>query len=258
MIELSKLFKEIAMAYKLKNGKFKVDCKYPGCPFESEFAINQNIMGMTEEDVETEAKKIARDMARIKHDAVYGAKHNLTNPTVKKVSGIFEAVGAKTSVFKGQQDAVKYKEYKKGDKILQKGDIATTICEVVKGSAYVDKNKSHTYKVGDSFGAAALLVNQTRTVDIIAGEDGTMIAFFNLKELSKKDPRKSKELYTEAMEDIFDVMQEMENMIENLENDLEKERIINENRKGRITELEGELLEMQKDLSNLKGKDSFK
>lgn len=246
------------MAYKLKKGVFKVDCKQPGCPFDYEFEINQNIMGVTEEDVESEAKKIARDMARIKHDSVYGSKHSLFNPTIRKVSGVYEAMGAKSPSIKYQSEATKYKEYKKGDMILQKGDIATTICEVVKGTAYVDKNKAHVYKVGDSFGAAALLVNQTRTADVIAGEDGTTIAFYNLKELNNKDPRKAKELYTEAMEDVFDVIQDMEQLVEKLENELEKQTIINQNRKERIDELEKSLLESKKEMAEIKGSSSFK
>ena len=246
------------MGFKLKKAVFKVDCKHPGCPFDTEFIITQNIMGVTEEDVENEAKKLCLGMARIKHDAVYGTKHQLTNPTVKKLSALYEAIGSKGSAIINQVEAVKYRDYKKGEIILKKGDIATTICEVVKGHAYVEKNPNHKYKAGDSFGAAALLVNQTRTTDIIAGEDGTTIAFYNLQELNKKDPRKAKELYTEAMEDIFNIIREMELIIDKLESDLEKERMISENRKTRMEELENELIECQKIIADCKGKDSFK
>lgn len=246
------------MGFKLKKAIFKVDCNYPSCPFEEEFTITQNLMGLTEEDVENEARKLCVGMARIKHDALYGAKHPLTNPTVKKLSALYEAIGTKSSSIFNQVEAVKYKEYKKGDTILKKGDIATTICEVVKGYAYVDKNPNHKYKPGDSFGAAALLVNQTRTVDIISGEDNTTIAFYNLQELNKKDPRKAKELYTEAMEDIFNVLKEMETLIDKLELELEKEKMISENRKARLEELENELIECKKMIIELNGKDSFK
>jgi len=246
------------MGFKLKKAVFKIDCKYPGCPFDTEFTVTQNIMGMTEDDVENEAKKLALGMARIKHESVYGAKHQLTDPTVKKLSALYEAVGAKTSTIINQVEAVKYKEYKKGDVILKKGDIASTICEVVKGHAYVEKNPNHKYKVGDTFGAAALLVNQTRTTDIISGEDGTVIAFYNLQELSKKDQRKAKELYTEAMEDIFNIIREMEDIIDSLETELEKEKMISENRKIRMEELEEELIQCQRTIIELKGKDSFK
>ena len=127
------------MAYKLKKGIFKVECKHSGCPFSVEIEIKQNIMGMTEDDVESESKKIVKDMALIKHDAMYGSKHSLTTPTVRKISGVYEAIGAKSSTIVNQNEAVRYKEYKKDEIILKKGDIATTICEVVKGFAYVEK-----------------------------------------------------------------------------------------------------------------------
>lgn len=246
------------MAYKLKTGKYRVACKYPGCTFDHEFSINQVIMGVTEEDVESEAKKFARDMARVKHDALYGNKHTLTNPTIRKISGVFEAVGAQSSMLKRQSDAVKYQEYKKGEKILNKGDLATTICEVVKGSAAVDRNNATPYKPGESFGAAALLVNQVRTADVVACEDGTMIAFYNLKELSKKDPRKAKELYAEAMEDVFDVIQALEGTVSSLEEELEKTKIIAENRKSRVAELENQLIQYEKKIEAEKNANSFK
>ncbi len=246
------------MAYKLKTGKFRVTCKHPGCTFDHEFTINQVIMGVTEDDVESEAKKFARDTARVKHDALFGNKHTLTNPVIRKISGVYEAIGAKSSMLKRQSDAVKYQEYKKGEKILNKGDLATTICEVVKGSASVDRSNATPYKPGESFGAAALLVNQVRTADVIACEDGTMIAFYNLKELSKKDPRKAKELYAEAMEDVFDVIQALEGTVSEMEAELEKTKIIAENRKSRIAELEAQLIEFEKKMEADKTADSFK
>lgn len=246
------------MAYKLSKGKYRVSCKYSGCTFDHEFALTQTIMGMTEEDVESEAKKFVRDMARVKHDAVHGAKHTLTAPVIRKISGVYEAVGAQSSVLKRQSDAVRYQEYKKGDKILNKGDLAATVCEVVKGSAGVDRANAQPYKPGESFGAAALLVNQVRTADVIALEDGTMIAFYNLKELSRKDPRKAKELYDEAMEDIFSVIQSLETAVSELETELEKTRISLENRKARVAELEEQLIGYEKQIEEITGRDSFK
>lgn len=230
------------MAYRLKNGEFRVTCKNPGCSFDFKAKITQNIQGITEEDVESEALKIAKDIGRLKHDAIYGKNHTLTNPSIRKVSGVYEAIGAMKKSLVNQNEAIKYKEFNKGEHILKKGDIAATICEVIKGSAYVDKNKSHVYKAGESFGASALLINQTRTADVISGEDNTTVAFYNLKKLSKKDPRKAKTLYTNAMEDIFDVIENLENLVSNLENSLEEERIVSENRKERIIVLEEELL----------------
>lgn len=82
------------MAYKLKDGVFAVRCRHEGCPFNSRLAIDQNLMGMTEQDVEIEAKKIARDMARNKHDAVYGKSHTLEKPDIHRVSGVYQPFGA--------------------------------------------------------------------------------------------------------------------------------------------------------------------
>jgi CRP-like cAMP-binding protein len=240
------------MAFKLKKGIFRVSCKNPGCTFDKEFEIPNNLMGVTEEDVESEAKKIAKDMASIKHDALFGKRHYLTNPLIRKVNCVYEAIGASAASIISQSEAVKYNEYKKGDIILRKGEIATTICEVVKGKAVVDKTQ-HKYEVGDTFGAAALLVNQTRTADVIASEEGTTIAFYNLKELSNKDPRKAKELYTEAMEDIFRIILDMENLIDKLDKDIEKEKIRNENHKQRITSLEADIREANKKVAELEG-----
>jgi CRP-like cAMP-binding protein len=240
------------MAFKLKKGVFRVTCKNPGCTFDKEFEIPTNLMGLSEDDVESEAKKIAKDMASIKHDALFGKKHYLTNPQIRKVNCVYEAIGASAASIISQSEAVKYKEYKKGDKILNKGDIASTICEVVKGKAVVDKTQ-HVYESGETFGAAALLVNQTRTADVIAHEDGTTIAFYNLKELSNKDPRKAKELYTEAMEDIFNIILNMETLIDNLDKQIEKEKIKNENNKQRIGTLETDLRESNKKIAELEG-----
>jgi CRP-like cAMP-binding protein len=241
------------MAYKLKKGVFRIKCTYPNCNFDHEVSIKQNIMGLTEVDVESEAKKIARDIAKIKHDALYGRKHQLTKPNIRKCSGVYEAIGAKKSSMSHQNEATKYVEYKKGDVILKKGDIASTICEIIQGSAYPDVNTSHVYNVGDSFGAAALLVNQSRTANVIAADDNTRVAFYNLKELSKKDPRKAKELYTEAMEDVFDVLSEMEELITRLDEELEHEKLASQNRKERIDTLEKELLEASEKIKELEG-----
>ena len=81
------------MPYKLKNGIYVVRCRYPRCTFHSQFEVKQNIMGMTQKDVEIEAKRIARDMALIKHDAIHAARHSLRNPEIRKVSGSYELIG---------------------------------------------------------------------------------------------------------------------------------------------------------------------
>jgi len=84
------------MAYKLKNGVFSVRCRHPGCPFNTRIEIEKNLMGTTKQDVELEARKLARDMATTKHDPVYGTNHYLEKPDIHKASGIYETFGPRT------------------------------------------------------------------------------------------------------------------------------------------------------------------
>jgi hypothetical protein len=81
------------MSFRLKEGVFKVKCREPGCAFNSEFVVRENIMGATESDVDTEALRIACNLAYIKHDALYGRMHPLANPEVTKISGSYEHLG---------------------------------------------------------------------------------------------------------------------------------------------------------------------
>jgi hypothetical protein len=217
------------MPYKLKNGIYAVRCRYPRCTFHSQFEIKQNIMGMTEQDVEIEAKRIARDMALIKHDAIHATRHTLRNPEIRKVSGSYELIGpaprhggAGSSDALARQD-VYYKEYQRDEVILRKGDDATSVCEVVQGSAYPERNRSHRYRAGDCFGAAALLMKRRRTCDVVAGNDGTKVAFYNLIELSKSNPKKARELFSAVMEDTFKVIQGLERSIDRTQKKIERE-----------------------------------
>jgi hypothetical protein len=217
------------MPYKLKNGIYAVRCRYPRCTFHSQFEIKQNIMGMTEQDVEIEAKRIARDMALIKHDAIHATRHTLRNPEIRKVSGSYELIGpAHRNESEGSSDAstrqdVYYKEYQRGEVILRKGDDATSVCEVVRGFAYPERNRSHRYRAGDCFGAAALLMKHRRTCDVVAGSDGTKVAFYNLIELSKSNPKKAREIFSAVMEDTFKVIQGLEKSIDRTQQEIERE-----------------------------------
>jgi len=84
------------MSFRLKEAMFKVRCREPGCSFYSEFVVRENIMGATEADVDSEALKIARNLGYIKHDALYGRMHQLSNPDVVKVSGAYDHLGTGT------------------------------------------------------------------------------------------------------------------------------------------------------------------
>jgi hypothetical protein len=213
------------MPYKLKNGIYAVRCRYPRCTFNTQMEVDQNIAGMTQRDVEEEAKKLVRDMAMIKHDAIHGTHHTLRNPEIRKVSGAYELIGAtpNSGTAYGENGAVKYQDYQKGDIILKKGEDATAVCEVISGYAYPLRNKSHRYKAGECFGAAALVAGQSRTADIVAGTDRTRVAFFNIIELSKQNPKKARYLFNQVMEDTFKVIQDLEVSIDKLEQHIEKE-----------------------------------
>jgi CRP-like cAMP-binding protein len=187
-------------------------------------------MGMTEKDVEIESKRIARDMALIKHDAIHATRHTLRNPEIRKVSGSYELIGPTP---RGEREGnngsvhedVYYKEYRRGEVILKKGDDATSVCEVIQGSAYPERNRSHRYRQGDCFGAAALLAKRRRTCDVVAGSDGTKVAFYNLIELSKSNPKKAREMFSAVMEDTFKVIQGLERSVERTQKEIEREAV---------------------------------
>jgi hypothetical protein len=213
-----------AMSFRLKEGVFKVRCREPGCPFFSEFVVKENIMGATEADVDSEALKIARNLGFIKHDALYGRKHQLVNPEVTKASATYEHLGggpaphpAAPAAMAPHAPAVPTRTYKRGEVIIRKGESAVTVCEVVHGVALNEKLPDLVYKAGSTFGSAAIFRQKNRMADIVAGEDGTTIAFYNIRELSKSNPAKARELYDEAMEDLFHILGYLEDYSATLE-----------------------------------------
>ena len=215
------------MPYKLKNGIYAVRCRYPRCTFNVQLEIEQNLAGMTQKDVEDEAKRLVRDMAMIKHDAIHATRHTLRNPEIRKVSGSYELIGATpgTGPAYGEDGSVRYQEFDKGEIILKKGEDATAVCEVISGYAYPLRNKTHRYNTGDCFGAAALVAGQTRTADIVAGTGRTRVAFYNIIELSKQNPKKARQLFNQVMDDTFKVIRDLEVSIDKLEHQIVKETV---------------------------------
>jgi hypothetical protein len=213
------------MPYRLKNGIFQIRCRYPGCSFNSQVTIEHKIMGMTEKDVELEAKNLARDIGRTKHDAIHGTRHALRNPDIRRVSGTYELIGASPEAGQSRTRETTVQEYDEGEVILKQGQQATMICEVLRGSAYPDRNPDHRYGPGDCFGASALLANHNRTCDVLAGKDGTRIAFHNLIELSRRNPKKATLLFQAVMEDTLAVIQNLEQSILHARQEVEKETV---------------------------------
>ena len=70
---------------------------------------------------------------------------------------------------------------------------------------------------GATFGAAGLFENKARMADIVAAENSTIIAFYDMRELWTTDREKAKELSNEAMEDIFRVLYWLEDRCDALE-----------------------------------------
>lgn len=203
------------MPYRLNKGVFEVRCRHSRCPFNAQLEIKDNIMGMTESDVHTEAWKMAKDMAHIKHDSLHiGRQHPLENPEVRMISGSIQLTGVGPVPAPRESNELLVKEFMKGDVILKKGDTATAVCEVLKGAAYPVRNKHHRYKVGDCFGVAALLPKRARMTDVVAGEDRTRIGFYLLADLNKKDPKKASQLLNRVIEDTLDVIGELQEGLE--------------------------------------------
>ncbi len=197
------------MPYRLNKGVYAVRCRYPGCPFNDRIEIEPTIMGVTESDVELEARKTARDAALVKHDSIYGRRHGLENPEVRRISGACVPVGSPASSSAVAPRGVEVRQYRRGEVILRKGDEATSVCEVLQGVAWPASNRVHRYSAGDCFGAAALLPNHNRMADVVAGTDQTMVAFYDLVELSQSDPKNASRLFSCVMEDTLRVIGEL-------------------------------------------------
>jgi hypothetical protein len=172
--------------------------------------IDQAIMGMTESDVENEARKIARDMAMVQHDSIRGRQHSLHNPEIRRASGSCQLVGAGPERAPRPQGEVGFRDYAKGELILKEGENADWVCEVLRGFAYPQRNAAHRYEPGDCFGAAALLPKHARMTSVVSGSDRTRIAFYNLMELNKSNPKKASSVFARVMEDTLQVIRELE------------------------------------------------
>jgi hypothetical protein len=195
------------MPYRLNKGVYSVRCRRSRCPFHAQIEVDETIMGVTESDVKTEALKVVRDMARIKHDSIHGRDHQLHNPEIHMASGTVQLVGAGSSATAQPNSWVR--QFRKGDVILHKGEQATTVCEVIRGAAHPSQRRDHRYSLGDCFGVAALLPNHNRMVDVIADADRTEIAFYQLTELNKRDPKKASRILNLVIEDTLRVMDEL-------------------------------------------------
>ena len=213
------------MAFKLKEALFRVRCREPGCPFVSDFPVKENLQGATEADVNSEAWKIAKDLGTTRHDAIHGKRHPMIDPDIHMIRSSYETIGGvprsrMPAARPRLGETINTRRYDKGDRIIAKGERATTVCEVVRGSARNARRPSLVYRPGATFGAAGLFENKRRMADIVAAENGTIIAFYDMRELWTSDREKAKELSNEAMEDIFRVLAWLEDRCDKLEKQL--------------------------------------
>jgi hypothetical protein len=218
------------MAFKLKEAVFRVRCREPGCPFVSDFLVKENLQGATEADVDSEAWKLAKDLGINRHDAIHGKRHSMIDPEIHKIRSSYEVIGW---VARGKAPAararlgetINTRRYDRGDRIIAKGERATTVCEVVRGSARNERRPSIVYRPGATFGAAGLFENKRRMANIVASENGTIVAFYDMRELWTSDREKAKELSNEAMEDIFRVLAWLEDRCDVLEKQLAQRKV---------------------------------
>jgi hypothetical protein len=210
------------MPYRLIKGVYAVRCRHEHCPFHDQMKIEQNIAGVTEDDVRTEAMKMARDQATVKHDSIYGRKHGLEAPEIHMVSGMIQKLGPADASGEGGTKGVDVRRFGKGEVILKKGEAARTVCEVLEGSAYPVTNKSHRYGPGDCFGVAALVPNHTRLSDVVAHTDGTTVAFYDLGDLRQNEPGRASRLVSRIMEDTLKVVDELGRAVSRLRKDKHK------------------------------------
>ena len=128
-------------------------------------------------------------------------------------SGMIQKLGGGAP---GEAGEVEKRRFRKGDVILKRGEAASTVCEVLEGSAYPAANKAHRYTVGDCFGVAALVPNQKRLSDVISHSEDTMVAFYRLGDLRQAEPEKATRVVTQVMEDTLRVVEELGRTVDRL------------------------------------------
>ena len=60
---------------------------------------------------------------------------------------------------------------------------------------------------------------------MLAGADGTRVAFYNLIGLSKKNPKKASRLFQSVMEDTLRVIQDLEGSLEHTQQEIETQAV---------------------------------
>lgn len=230
------------MAYKLVKGEFLIKCNCDECSYSNKFEITDGFYGETENDVLSAAGEQVRMTALLEHRKD-SPEHVLENMVVEKSSGIYEFIPFQKLLHSEQSEGVKYKTYKKGDVVIANDELFYGLCEVVKGTASICRAKVLTLKPGEVFGLSELCVNQVRSGDLVADEDDTMIAFYNMRELFRTDLKKCLDLYHASVQNIFALIDRLKDEAVMLEKKLEEADIQKNNMEIRFDTLKSILLE---------------
>jgi CRP-like cAMP-binding protein len=214
------------MSFRLKEAVYKIRCREPNCTFVSEFIVKENFMGVTEADVDSEAIKIAKNMAFIKHDALHGRKHQLANPEIFKVSSSYDRIGGMTadSVYtpSAAGQSAPGRTFRRGEVIMKKREEAGLVAEILRGSAQNERHPGLRYRAGAMVGTAAIFHQRSRPADIVAAEDDTAVMFHDVRELTRTNPSRAKELYDRALEEVFQLILHLEDSCASLEKKVKK------------------------------------
>lgn len=205
------------MPYRLYKGVFVVRCRYAHCPYHDQIKIEQDIMGVTEEDVRVEAFKMAKDQASVRHDSTFGRRgHGLESPELRMISGAIQRIAGVAPSEGGSQKGTVVRRFRKGEVILRKGEAAGAVCEILEGSAYPRTNRTHRYVAGDCFGVAALVPHHCRLSDVISAADDTAVAFHDIGDLRQSEPARANRVVTRIMEDTLQIVDELGRAVDRL------------------------------------------
>jgi len=199
------------MSFRLKEAVYRFKCRAPGCTFVTEAPIRENIMGATERDVDSEVLKIARNLAFIKHDAMHGRKHDLTNPEIIKISSQYEHLG----IAQGSEKAPDVHPLTRGQVIYGKDEGGSAVFEVLRGSARNVRYNEITYSAGSGFATGSLFGHPGAFAGVVAAADDTVVVRHDFGELQRSNPAEARRLYEIAMGDVFRLIAALEKRVAN-------------------------------------------
>ncbi len=168
-------------------------------------------MGATERDVDSEVLKIAKNLAFIKHDAMHGRKHDLTNPEIIKISSHYEHLGAA----QGSEKPPDAHALARGQVVYGKDEGGSAVFEVLRGSARNVRYNEITYSAGSGFATGSLFGHPGAFAGVVAAADDTVVVRHDFGELQRSNPAEARRLYEMAMGDLFRLIAALEKRVAN-------------------------------------------